>query len=96
MLSGNEVWGGGTSNQILKYDTATSNTRQSDYYKSKGVTTNNHLEAKKQYTSSSSNWWLRTSISDVNTGLWAVSEDGSDHYNVAGTKDGFAPSFRIG
>ena len=91
LLSTAEVW----ANAAL-YDTATSSTRQLDYYEGKGVTTNNCGEAKKNYNGTTSFWWLRTATSDNSYSFLFVSSDGSWSYSSAGYDYGLAPAFRIG
>ena len=86
LLSGKEVL---DSNS---YDTASSQTRQLDYYKNKGVTTNNDSDAMKQYNSSNFAWFLRVVNSNTNNSFLCISD-----YDPAGdTNLGFAPAFRIG
>ena len=96
LLSAHEVWEDGTSNQVLKYDTASSNTRQLDYYANLGVTTNNYSGAIKQYNSSDFSWWLRAANSDDDSFFLRVNDSGDwDTGSAIGT-NGFAPAFRIG
>ena len=86
ILSGKEVLDDNS------YDTASSQTRQLDYYKNKGVTTNNDSDAMKQYNSSNFAWWLRVASSSTNNSFFCISD-----YDPAGdTNLGFAPAFRIG
>ena len=96
LLSPHEVWEDGTSNQVLKYDTASSNTRQLDYYANLGVTTNNYSGAIKQYNSSDSSWWLRAAISSGDNPFLGVSYTGDWASSGANGTSGFAPAFRIG
>ena len=95
LLSPHEVWEDGTSNQVLKYDTASSNTRQLDYYANLKVTTNNYSNAIKQYSGSNSNWWLRGAGSYSNANFLCVGGSGWAATGAGGTS-GFAPAFRIG
>lgn len=99
LLSGHEVWEDGTSNKVSTYDTAYNQTRQLDYYKSKGVTTSNNSGAIKYYRGSSGNWWLRTAISNDTSYFLLVGVTGhvnhsTDYYLLK--EYGFAPAFRIG
>ena len=96
LLSTHEVYEDVTSNSYLKtYDTAYNNTRQLDYYKSKGVTTNSYSDAIKQYDGSDYTWWLRAAYSPDNEVFYGVNDyDGYGYYYAAGTH-GFAPAFRI-
>ena len=96
LLSVHEVWEDGTSNQVLQYDTASNNTRQLDYYKSKGVTTNNYSGAMKQYNKSIFDWWLRSSYSSSSNTLHSATNVGSCDNSNARAVIGFAPAFRIG
>ena len=97
LLSGHEVFEDGTSNQVLKYDTAANNTRQLDYYAKLGVTTNNYSGAiKKIYGSTNSSWWLRAAYSDYNNYFLSVSNNGYWWTYIATDITGFAPAFRIG
>ena len=86
LLSGKEVLDDNS------YDTASSQTRQLDYYKNKGVTTNNDSDAMKQYNSSNFAWLIRVVVSNNNNGFLCISD-----YDPAGdTNLDFAPAFRIG
>ena len=96
LLSAHEVWEDGTSNQVSTSDTAYNNTRQLDYYKSKGVTTNSYSGAKKKYNGLASDWWLRAAYSNSDSRFLRVSLDGAWLYNSGATTLGFAPAFRIG
>ena len=96
LLSAHEVWEDGTSNRVSTYDTAYDNTRQLDYYKSKGVTTSNYSNAIKQYNSSNSRWWLRVAYSNYHNNFLGVIANG-DWSNYLDTNPiGLAPAFRIG
>ena len=96
LLSAHEVWEDGTSNQVSGRDTAYKQTRQLDYYKSKGVTTNNYSNAIKQYNSSNSDWWLRGASSVTDSGFLAVNGKGSWSGTGSAWTVGCAPAFRIG
>lgn len=96
LLSPHEVWEDGTSNQVLKNDTASSNTRQLDYYANLGVTTNNYSGAIKQYNSSDFTWWLRAAYSNNNYYFLYVRGSGDWGNSYADNTHGFAPAFRIG
>ncbi len=96
LLSPYEVWEDGTSNQVLKYDTASSNTRQLDYYANLKVTTNNYSNAIKQYNGSNFNWWLRAAASSTDYVFLYVDDSGDWHDGNATYTVGFAPAFRIG
>ena len=77
LLSAHEVWEDGTSNQVSSKDTAYNQTRQLDYYKNLGVTTNNYSGAiKKNVSGSNSVWWLRAARSSANYGFLFVYASG--------------------
>ena len=97
LLSAHEVYEDGTSRPISTYDTAYNNTRQLDYYKNKGVTTNSYSGAiKKAVSGSTSTWWLRAALSNAYTHFLNVDNRGNWDYNFADGTYGFAPAFRIG
>ena len=96
LLSGHEVYEDGTNNQVSTYDTAYDNTRQLDYYKSKGVTTSNYSNAIKKNNGSNFAWWLRTASSLYNYSFLAVDSNGGWSDHGARSTTGFAPAFRIG
>lgn len=81
------------------HDAAYNQTRQLDYYKSKGVVTDNYSGAiKKDINGNASIWWLRTSDSNkkVNNIFLLINDDGSWGSDFANSPTGFAPAFRIG
>ena len=98
LLSTAEIWSQGTSNKI-NYDTARDKTRQLDYYKIKGVTTNRedwNGAIKKDSTGSASWWWLRSVYSYSRNGFYAVLGSG-DQGNVSVIYNfDVSPAFRIG
>ena len=96
LLSEHEVWEDGTSNQVSSNDTAYNNTRQLDYYKSKGVTTSNYSGAIKNNNGDASTWWLRGANSNNGGVFLSVGDDGDWGSNYAHTTNGLAPAFRIG
>ena len=98
LLSPHEVFEDVTSNDDLKRnDTAYNNTRQLDYYKSKGVTTSNHSGSIKQYNNQDFSWWLRAAVADLGSTFWYVDIKGDCGItNVAINEDGVSPAFRIG
>ena len=96
LLATKEIWGkDGTSNTI-NYDTSDNQTRQLDYYKSIGITTNNYSDAIKQYQLSSKSWWLRSATSDYSYYFCYVSSRGAWYDFLANSTIGVAPAFRIG
>ena len=96
LLSAHEVYENGTSNNVLTSDTAYNNTRQLDYYKSKGVTTNNYSGAIKLYNSENYYWWVRVASSYDSSNFLIIINKGSWSNDVAYRTSGFAPAFRIG
>ena len=97
LLSTKEVWGKeGTSNVITR-DSAEAETRQLDYYKAKGVRTDNYLGAiKKNLSGSNSNWWLRSAGSYSNYFIYFVKDSGDSHDHYSHNTLGVSPAFRIG
>ena len=73
-------------------------TRQLDYYKIKGVTTNRkdwNGAIKKDSTGTDAWWWLRLALSSYNT-FYSVTSNGSLSYANANNTKGVSPAFRIG
>ena len=96
LLSTAEIWSQGTSNNINS-DTARAKTRQLDYYKIKGVTTNSVDGAiKKDSAGSRSDWWLRSAASGKSSDFYAVYFFGLWNNNFANIREGVSPAFRIG
>ena len=96
LLSSHEVWSNRVVYNGIAVDTAHDQTRQLDYYKNKGVTTDNHLEAIKQYNGSNYAWWLRTANSDGNNNFLFVGNNGYWYGNYSNVNYGIAPACRIG
>ena len=96
LLSSHEVYEDGTSYQVSSRDTAWDKTRQLDYYKNLGVTTESYSGAKKKYNNSDSRWWLRTPYSDLDGLFLYVIRSGSLDVTYASDPLGLAPAFRIG
>ena len=92
LLSIKEVWDG----EIVVIDTAEAETRQLDYYKNNGVTTDNYDGAIKQYNGSNYFWWMRTpnSYSPNNT-FFRVDPNGHWMTYTADNIYGVSPAFRI-
>ena len=96
LLSAHEVYEDGTSNQVSSRDTAWDKTRQLDYYKNLGVTTDSYSGAIKKYNNSNSYWWLRAPDSIAsNRFLFVHSYSFWDLYSSIDPL-GLAPAFRIG
>ena len=92
LLATKEIWGkDGTSNTIND-DTSDNQTRQLDYYKSIGVTTNNDDGAIKQYRI----WWTRSADSNNSARFLNVNALGACNNWYASNTRGVAPAFRIG
>ena len=96
LLSGHEVYESVSDSSLSKVDTAYNQTRQLDYYKSKGVTTSNYLNAIKYYKESNYPWWLREADYSNNVSFLNVSAGGNWYNHSAGIARGIAPAFRIG
>ena len=95
LLSTAEVWAQGSSNTI-SYDTARDNTRQLDYYKNLGVTTNNYSGAIKKNGTSAFSWWLRAALSGNYGYFYIVYSNGAWTNYSANYSYGVAPAFRLG
>ena len=97
LLSSHEIWSNKVTYNSNDADTAYSQTRQLDYYSSKGVTTDRYSDAIKQYNSSNDWWWLRTATYFYSVDFLAVYSDGAWRSDSANNSTrGFAPAFRIG
>ncbi len=91
-----EIWGkDGTSNPI-NYDSSDSQTRQLDYYKSIGITTNNYSGAIKQYRGGNTSWWTRSAHSNLSNTFYHVRPIGDWYRFIVTNHSGVAPAFRIG
>ena len=89
LLNAQEVWNGNNS------DTSVGTSKQLDYYKNQGVTTDNYTGAKKQYNGSNSGWWLRSANSYDTGGFLCVRYVGDWSLNIARSSGGVSPAFRI-
>ena len=95
LLSTKEVYGKeGTTNTITS-DTAEAETRQLDYYKTNGVTTDSNSGAIKNYNGSSTIWWFRSATSDCTYAFDGVGDSGSLGNGPANYTVGVAVAFRI-
>ena len=82
-----------------QYDKAKDKTRQLDYYKIKGVTTNKkdwNGAIKKDSAGSASSWWLRSANYYYYSYFYYVGTDGGGYSYFAKYTDGVSPAFRIG
>ena len=95
LLSTAEVWAQGSSNTISN-DTARDVTRQLDYYKNLGVTTDNYSGAIKENGTSASYWMLRAAISSNDNYFYGVDNNGDWNNYRASSARGVSPAFRIG
>ena len=95
LLSTKEVYGKEGTNSI-GFDSSDNQTRQLDYYKSIGVTTDNYSGAKKQYQGSNDGWWLRSAPTYNSKNFCGVTSEG--YWPTFDTRNhfGVAPTFRIG
>ena len=96
LLSAHEVYKDGTSNRVSSNDTAYNQTRQLDYYKNLGVTTDSYSGAIKKYNNSNSYWLLRAAYSSNYIAFLVVYYNGDWYYIGANSTYGLAPAFRIG
>ena len=79
-----------------EYDTANDKTRQLDYYKIKGVTTNSRDGAIKKNSEGTDDWWwLRSACSGNNVDFYTVYGGNWGGYAAIYTS-GVSPAFRIG
>ena len=94
LLSPKEVLG------EVSNDTSKEQTRQLDYYKSIGVTTDNYSGAIKNNNGSASCWWLRSANYNNTNNYYSnrfyrVSEYGDSYHDFATNTYGVAVAFRI-
>ena len=93
LLSPKEIY----TNFSSSWDSAKDSTRQLDYYKNLGITTDNYCGAIKKNGTSATNWWLRAATTIYNISFNSVGINGG--YNgdtYAGSSYGVAPAFRLG
>ena len=93
LLSPKEIY----TNFSSSWDSAKDSTRQLDYYKNLGITTDNYSGAIKKNGTSATNWWLRAATTIYNISFNSVGINGG--YNgdtYAGSSYGVAPAFRLG
>ena len=82
-----------------QYDSAKDSTRQLDYYKIKGVTTNRkdwNGAIKKDSAGTAKWWWLRCAYSYSSDSFYFALGTGYWNYNYANITRGVSPAFRIG
>ena len=95
LLSTKEVWGKEGTTNTINYDTAETETRQLDYYKTNGVTTDSSSGAIKNYNGSSAIWWLRSAGSIITGSFYGVYDTGNWYGYYANDTNGVAVAFRI-
>ena len=97
LFSTKEIWGKEGTSNVIKYDSAEAETRQLDYYTSKGVTTRNYSDAiKKNISGAAYWWWLRSAISSNDRNFFDVSSNGDWNHTGSSNTGGVSPAFRIG
>ena len=94
LLATAEIWSQGTSDPV-NYDTARDNTRQLDYYKNKGATSDGTDSAIKSSGETSGYWLLRTASSHATDYYLSVGTDGGWHDYYAGSSGGVSLAFRL-
>ncbi len=94
LLSAHEIYEDGTTRPVKSNDSFT-NSRQLDYYKNNGVTTDNYSGAVKQYQGNNYSWWLRSAYSLSINNILYVKDNGDWFSNVPNTNFGVSPAFRI-
>ena len=95
LLSTKEVWGKDGTSNIISEDTAEAETKQLDYYKNKGVTTDNSSWAIKQYNGLELYWWLRSANLKYTNNFFSISTTGAWNGSIAHRSNGISPAFRI-
>ena len=89
LLNAQEVWNDN------KYDTSVGTSRQLDYYKNLGVTSNTSTGAIKQYYGEDNDWWLRSAeFRDMNSFL-LVRGNGPFASSMASNPFCISPAFKI-
>ena len=95
LLSSEEIYGDFSSSSDAKYDTSVGTSKQLDYYKNRGVTTNNYGRAIKQYNGRNLYWWLRSANSVGAISFLRVYYYGGWIDDYANGSNGVSPAFRI-
>lgn len=100
LLSAREVWedtSGDPHRGISVLDKAYNNSRQLDYYKARGVTTTNTIEAIKTLRTGEGpyDWWLRTPGDDFNAFLAVIYNGNYYSHNSFYDTVGVSPAFRV-
>ena len=92
LLATKEIWGKDGTSDTINDDTSDNQTRQLDYYKSIGVTTNNHSGAMKPNRI----WWTRSATTLYSYDFYIVNAFGYRNCFYANHTYGVAPAFRVG
>ena len=92
LLATKEIWGKDGTSDTINDDTSDNQTRQLDYYKSIGVTTNNHSGAMKPDRI----WWTRSATTLYSYDFYIVNAFGYRNCFYANHTYGVAPAFRVG
>ena len=95
LLSTKEVYGKESTERPIPYDTAEEETRQLDYYKAKGVTTERSAAKGASKPGAHPYWWLRSAYSDSNRSFFFVEDEGGWSGYTAIANIGVSPAFRI-
>ena len=99
LLSGEEIYEDAASSYYGEgeWDTSVGTSRQLDYYKNQGVTTDNHSSAKKQYDGEyeGADWWFRSVDGEDNEHIIVIWSSGGPDSFPAGGVYGISPAFRI-
>ena len=96
LFSTHEIWEDGTDRPISLYDTAFKETKQLDYYKNKGVTTDSYEAAIKRLIEGDKfSWWLRSASLEFPHAFFHVRNGDSWGVNGSIKTDGVSPAFRI-
>ena len=95
LLSGHEVYEDGTSRKMSEKDTSYNTTKQLDYYKNQGVTTDNYVGAAKRRNGVDSTWELRSAETNTTSFILIVNYDGCGTDGYAHWLGGVSPAFRI-
>ena len=93
LLSGREAYGEDTDGTINKYSTSYSTTKQLDYYKHQGFTSDSD-DLVKQFQARNYPWWFRLAVSSDTTEFW-VCDGGWTMFDANDDEGGISPAFKI-
>ena len=91
LLSTTEIYRKEGTSNLIDYDSAEVETRQLDYYKSIGVTTDSNIKTIKD----KSWWWMRTAYSNGSRTFYHVDSIGKLNYDLAYGEYGVSVAFRL-